>query len=422
MSAGVQTTVPLALGLLLEGAAPAANAGVSTTFPLALGLLLEAGGSGAATISAAYGTPTGGVTATVGCTTDTSSGTLWALVRIGGSPAADTAIEAGGQSAAVSTTTPSIAYTGLTAATGYSVDIVQKVGGVYSNVLTTTFTTDNTGSGGGEEAHDTVSAVLAGAGAVTAGSAARTRVHAASGALAAAGAVIAGAAARSRVHASSGVLAGAGGAVVGSAEIALPAGTHSAAGTLAGAGAAVAGTATVLRVHAATGVMVGGGAAVAGTSSIRIIHAASGALVGAGAIVAASSEKNRILTNGRRAVYMPPLKRTVTLMRRAEILEDMDVEEDDTIRFDFSNELETGETLVDAIAGDAVVTVEVYSGTDPTPSAFLSGARQVSSPAVRQAVNNPVAGVVYLLRCKAKTSTDRILVRAGYIKGIREGT
>lgn len=130
----------------------------------------------------------------------------------------------------------------------------------------------------------------------------------------------------------------------------------------------------------------------------------------------------RTLTDGRRAVYMPPLKRTVTLMRRAEILEDMDVEEDDTIRFDFSNELETGETLVDAIAGDAVVTAEVYSGTDPTPSAFLSGSRQVSSPAVRQAVNNPVAGVVYLLRCKAKTSTDRILVRAGYIKGIREGT
>jgi hypothetical protein len=218
------------------------------------------------------------------------------------------------------------------------------------------------------------------------------------------------------------VLAGAGGAVVGSAEIALPAGTHSAAGTLAGAGATVAGTATVLHVHAATGVMFGGGAAIAGTSAIRIIHAASGVLAGAGAIVAASSEKNRILTNGRRAVYMPPLKRTVTLMRRAEILEDMDVEEDDTIRFDFSNELETGETLVDAIAGDAVVTAEVYSGTDPTPSAFLSGSRQVSSPAVRQAVNNPVAGVVYLLRCKAKTSTDRILVRAGYIKGIREGT
>lgn len=110
--------------------------------------------SSAATIHTATADPTGGTTADIGCTTDTASGDLFALVRIGGSPAADTAIEAGGQSAAVSTTTPSIAYTGLTAATGYSVDIVQKVSGVYSNVLTTTFTTDNTGGGGGSLALD----------------------------------------------------------------------------------------------------------------------------------------------------------------------------------------------------------------------------------------------------------------------------
>ncbi|HQY95298.1 hypothetical protein [Caldilinea sp.] len=119
------------------------------------GTLSGKGASTAATISAATADPTGGTTADIGCTTDTASGALWALVRIGGSPAADSAIEAGGQTAAVSTTTPSIAYTGLTAATGYSVDIVQKVGGVYSNVLTTTFTTDNTGSGGGSLALDT---------------------------------------------------------------------------------------------------------------------------------------------------------------------------------------------------------------------------------------------------------------------------
>ncbi len=128
------------------------------------GTLSGKGASAAATISAAYGTPTGGTTATVGCTTDTASGTLWALVRIGGSPAADTAIEAGGQTAAVSTTTPSIAYTGLTAATGYSVDIVQKVSGVYSNVITATFTTDNTGSGGGSEASEAALAATGGSG------------------------------------------------------------------------------------------------------------------------------------------------------------------------------------------------------------------------------------------------------------------
>ncbi len=119
---------------------------------------LDMASSGAATISAATADPTGGITADIGCTTDTASGDLFALVRIGGSPAADTAIEAGGQTAAVSTTTPSIAYTGLTAATGYSVDIVQKVGGVYSNVITTTFTTDNTGSGGGNLAIEATTA------------------------------------------------------------------------------------------------------------------------------------------------------------------------------------------------------------------------------------------------------------------------
>lgn len=137
---------------------------------------------------------------------------------------------------------------------------------------------------------------------------------------------------------------------------------------------------------------------------------------------AAFTTTDRTLTDGRRAVYMPPLKRTVTAMRRAEILEDMDISEVDTVRFSYSNELETGETLLDALAGDAVVTVEVYSGTDAAASNFLVGSRQVSSPDVRQGIRNPVAGVVYLLRCKAKTSADRTLTRACYIKGIREGS
>ena len=71
---------------------------------------------------------------------------------------------------------------------------------------------------------------------------------------------------------------------------------------------------------------------------------------------------------------------------------------------------------------DLIDSAQVYSGTDATPSAFLSGTRQVSSPAVRQAVTSPTAGVVYLMRCRARTSLDRTLVRAAYIKGIREGS
>lgn len=121
----------------------------------------------------------------------------------------------------------------------------------------------------------------------------------------------------------------------------------------------------------------------------------------------------------RRIVYMQPLKRTVTDMRRAESLEDMDVSETDTVRFDFTNTLNTGETLVNVDAADAVVTIEVYTGTDATPSAIFTGSRQVSGAAVLQGVQAPQPGVVYLLRCRAKTSSGRYLVASAYLRGIR---
>lgn len=106
---------------------------------------------GAAVLSTPTASATGGTTALVGCTTTIASGTLFALARVGGSPAVNTAIEAGGQSVAVSSTTPSFSYTGLSPATPYFIDYVQKVGGVYSNVVSTAeFDTDNTGGGGGE--------------------------------------------------------------------------------------------------------------------------------------------------------------------------------------------------------------------------------------------------------------------------------
>lgn len=128
-----------------------------------------------------------------------------------------------------------------------------------------------------------------------------------------------------------------------------------------------------------------------------------------------------VLGNPRRIVYMQPLKRTVTDMRRAEILEDMDVSETDTVRFDYSNTLAAGETLANTDPADAVVSVEVYSGVDATPSAIFDGSRQVSGSYVQQGIRGPQAGVVYLLRCRAKTSINRYLTRACYIKGIREG-
>lgn len=117
--------------------------------------------SSAATISAAYGTSTGGTTATVGCTTDTASGTLYAVATTSATQPSIAQIKAGqdhtgsaapwGGSGAVSSTSPSLSATGLTAATTYYTHCVQTVATVDSNVDTSdsSWVTDNTGSGGG---------------------------------------------------------------------------------------------------------------------------------------------------------------------------------------------------------------------------------------------------------------------------------
>lgn len=111
--------------------------------------------SSAATISAVYGTPLSGTTATVGCTTDTSSGTLYLAVTTSATPPSAADIKAGTGavwygSVTVSTTSPSTTATGLAAATSYYTHAVQTVSAVDSDVASSAqWTTDNTGSGGG---------------------------------------------------------------------------------------------------------------------------------------------------------------------------------------------------------------------------------------------------------------------------------
>lgn len=128
-----------------------------------------------------------------------------------------------------------------------------------------------------------------------------------------------------------------------------------------------------------------------------------------------------VLGESRRIVRLSPIKRTSTAMaRRAELLEDMDVQETDTVLFDYSAALLPGETLANANPADSVVTVQVYTGSDPNPSAILSGTRQVSSPNVGQVVQNPVEGVVYLLRCRTKVNpSGRYLVVSAFLRGVR---
>lgn len=121
---------------------------------LIAGILDEAGGSPAVlsspTPSGTLGTST---TATVGATTDTNSGTLYAVLSTSNNVSGATAsqIKAGNNSggtsathaddAAVSTTSPSVGFTGLTANTLYYYALVQNSAGGDSNVVSGSFTT-----------------------------------------------------------------------------------------------------------------------------------------------------------------------------------------------------------------------------------------------------------------------------------------
>lgn len=120
----------------------------------------EGAGASPATLSAA--TPSGtlgtSTVATLGATSDVTSGTFYGVVDPAGQISGITAAQviaaqdnAGGAvtascNGAVSTTTPSCAVSGLTAATLYSYAVAQNSAGGNSNVLTGTFTT---AAGGG---------------------------------------------------------------------------------------------------------------------------------------------------------------------------------------------------------------------------------------------------------------------------------
>lgn len=78
--------------------------------------------------------------------------------------------------------------------------------------------------------------------------------------------------------------------------------------------------------------------------------------------------------------------------------------------FDFAQSLAVGETLT-----TVSTTATVYSGTDATPSAVLSGAPTVSGKQVIQNLTGGVLGVVYYLVCAATTSLGKVLVAEAYL-------
>lgn len=152
--------------------------------------------------------------------------------------------------------------------------------------------------------------------------AAGATTHATTGALAGSGAATAGTAARTRAHPTSGVLAGAGAVTAGDAARVGGATTHDTSGALAGAGAAVAGTAAHIAIHATSGALAGAGGAIAGTAArvaAAVTHDTSGALSGGGAIIvgiARGPQPDAVVSGGGGWAYAPmPRRKTKKELR-----------------------------------------------------------------------------------------------------------
>ena len=78
--------------------------------------------------------------------------------------------------------------------------------------------------------------------------------------------------------------------------------------------------------------------------------------------------------------------------------------------FDFTSRLAATETI-----STKVVTATVYSGTDASPSAIISGSATSSGQKVTQSVTAGTLGVTYLLLCTITTSLSQTLQLSGYL-------
>lgn len=81
-----------------------------------------------------------------------------------------------------------------------------------------------------------------------------------------------------------------------------------------------------------------------------------------------------------------------------------------TETFDFSSRLAVSETL-----STASVAATVYSGTDASPSAVISGSATISGTQVTQKVTGGIEGNVYILACTVTTSAGQTLVISGFL-------
>lgn len=81
-----------------------------------------------------------------------------------------------------------------------------------------------------------------------------------------------------------------------------------------------------------------------------------------------------------------------------------------TLPFDFLTSLAVGETI-----STKTVTATVYSGTDATPSAIVSGSATSSGSIVSQKITGGVLGVIYELLCQVTTSAGQTLQLSSYL-------
>ena len=78
--------------------------------------------------------------------------------------------------------------------------------------------------------------------------------------------------------------------------------------------------------------------------------------------------------------------------------------------FPFTSMLASTETI-----SAAAVTAEVYSGTDATPSAIISGAASISGSEVTQKITAGTVGVIYKLTCTMNTSLNYTRIMTAFL-------
>lgn len=81
-----------------------------------------------------------------------------------------------------------------------------------------------------------------------------------------------------------------------------------------------------------------------------------------------------------------------------------------TTAFNFISKLALGETII----SEAVI-AQVYTGTDPSPQAMVSGAAVIEGAIVKQSIIGGISGVIYQLFCIVTTSLGNTIQLAGFL-------